>query len=489
MPPVTTSTDVPAAPGAIPAAAWRTLAITSMVSFMVSLEITVIALARGEIAAAFPDASASTLSWVITAYNIGVASLLLPFGWASDRFGRRRIFLAGVAVFAIGSAASGLANSVEVLIAARVVQSIGGAMQFPAGLALLLTAFPIERRQLGIGIWGAMGGLAAALGPSLGALLVDGFGWRAVFLINVPVAIGVLIVAPRWLTESVGEGVPDRVDLISVPLAAIGVGAIVFAIVQGETWGWTHGGVAGSLVVGAILIAVFVVRSRRHPEPLFDLSLLRRRSYAVGNLGGLCFTVGFFAWLVTFPEFIQRTWDWSVLRTGFAIAPGPMIAAVVSPVAGRMADRIGNGPILVVGGVSGAIGGALHLAFTGTEPEYLTAILLPGLFIGVSAGCSFAMLVGATMRDVPPPQFGMGGAGRTTIFQLSIAVGVAIAITLVGEPRSADEFLDGMQRVWWMATALWAAQALVFATLFPSVDDGAPAVSTAAATRAAPPSR
>ncbi|MEL6892271.1 MAG: MFS transporter [Actinomycetota bacterium] len=462
-----------AAGQAIHAGAWRTLAITSMVSFMVSLEITVIALARSEIAGAFPDASAGTLSWVITAYNIGVASLLLPFGWAADRFGRRRVFLAGVATFAVGSILSGVANSVGLLIAARVMQSIGGAMQFPAGLALLLTAFPIARRQLGIGIWGAMGGLAAALGPSLGALLVDGFGWRAVFLINVPVAIAVLFVAPRWLEESVGDGVPDRVDLVSVPLAALGVGAFVFAIVQGESWGWGSGGVVGSLVAGVALIALFVARSRRHPEPLFDLSLLRMQTYAIGNIGGVCFTVGFFAWLVTFPEFIQRTWDWSVLRTGFAIAPGPMIAAFVSPITGRLADRIGNGPILVAGGVTGAIGGVTHVVFTGTEPDYLLGILLPGCFIGIAAGCSFAMLVGATMRDVPPFQFGMGGAGRTTIFQLSIAVGVAVSITLIGEPNSPDEFLDGIRRVWWMAVALWAVQAVVFAVAFPAKDDRA----------------
>ncbi|MFT7650351.1 MAG: MFS family permease, partial [Candidatus Poriferisodalaceae bacterium] len=157
----------------IPKAAWRTLAITSIVGFMVSLEITVISLARAEIAEAFPNSSPSTLSWVITAYNIGVASLLLPSGWTADRHGRKRLFLWGLGVFVVGSFLSGVAPSAELLIAARVLQSIGGALQFPAGLALLLTAFPIQRRQMAIGIWGAMGGLAAAVGPSLGALLVD----------------------------------------------------------------------------------------------------------------------------------------------------------------------------------------------------------------------------------------------------------------------------------------------------------------------------
>lgn len=451
----------------IPSSAWKTLAITSMVGFMVSLEITVISLARDEIAQAFPSASPSELSWVITAYNIGVASLLLPSGWTADRYGRRRLFLWGLGIFAVGSTLAGVAPSSSLLIAARVLQSIGGALQFPAGLALLLSAFPVQRRQMAIGIWGAMGGLAAALGPSLGALLVDGFGWRAVFLINVPVALGALIVGPKWLAESVGESVPGRVDLVSVPLASLGVGAIILGIVQGNSWGWGSLGTLGAFGAGVFLIAVFVVRSRTHPVPLFDLALLRLRSYSVGNIGGVFFVVAFFGWLVTFPEFIQRTWDWSVLKTGFAIAPGPMVSTIISPLTGRLADRIGNAPILTVGGVTGVAGMALHLALTDTEPAYVTGILLPALLIGVSAGCSFAMLVGASMRDVQPAQFGMGGAGRTTIFQLSIAVGVAVAITLIGRPVSPSEFLDGIQNVWMLSLVMFALQAVTFGVLFP----------------------
>ena len=155
--------------------AWITLAITAAASFMVSLEITIISLALPDIRAAFPDASESALSWIITGYNIGVASLLLISGWLADRFGRKRVFLFGLAVFALGSLMAGAANSAELVIASRIVQSIGGAAQFPAGLALLLPAFPLAKRQLAIGTWGAMGGLAAAVGPSVGALLVDGF--------------------------------------------------------------------------------------------------------------------------------------------------------------------------------------------------------------------------------------------------------------------------------------------------------------------------
>jgi EmrB/QacA subfamily drug resistance transporter len=459
------------APGDRPAigsrAAWRTLFVTSLVTFMVSLEITIIALALPEIRVAFPDASESTLSWAITAYNIGVASLLLVAGWAADRFGRKRLFLVGIAVFGLGSLGAGLAVNAPMLIAMRALQSIGGALQFPSGLALLLPAFPPERRQAAIGVWGAMGGLAAAVGPSLGALLVDGFGWRAVFLINVPVAVFAIWRGRAWLAESRGEGVPARVDVVSVPLASLGVGAVILGIVEGGSWGWVSGGTLTAYAIGLALIAVFLVRSRRHPAPLFDLGLFRKRSFTIGNVGGIVFVVAFFGWLVLLPTYVQNVWGWSVLQTGFAIAPGPMVSVVVSPLVGRLADRIGNGPILTVGGLAGAAGMTLHLLLTGTEPSYVTGLLLPELLVGVSAGCSFAMLVGATMRDVPPRQFGMGGAGRTTIFQLSVALGIAVAVAIVGRPAGPAEALRNIQASWRLALACFLVQAAVFAFAFP----------------------
>ena len=464
------------------AAAYRTLFVTSLVGFMVALEITVIALARDEIAQAFPDASAAMLSWVITAYNIGVASVLLPAGWLADRFGRRKVFLWGLAVFAVGSMLSGFASSAELLITARVVQSLGGALQFPSGLALLLTAFPIERRQMAIGVWGAMGGLAAALGPSVGALLVDALGWRSVFLINVPVALMALVLGPTWLTESRGEGVARRVDLVGVPLASIGVGAFLLAIVQASDWGWTSPATLASLAVGAVLLGLFVLRSQRHSAPLFDLGLFRLRSYLVGNLGTVTFATAFFAWLIVLPEFLQRAWGWSVLRSGFAIAPGPMVSSMLAPIAGRFADRYGPRPLLVVGGLMGVTSAAMHLAWTGTDSSFVMGLLIPGVVMGLCAACGFAPLVGATMRDVPPPRFAMAGAGRTTIFQLSVALAVAAAIGIVGRPASPTEFLGGMRWVWLLSLVLFAAQALLFATAY-SRRDGVPVAPARAMTQ------
>lgn len=451
--------------------AWRTLAITSVVVFMVSLEITVIALALPEIRDAFPSSSDATLSWILTSYNIGVASLLLLSGWWADNAGRKKVFLIGLACFALGSVLASIAPSIELLIVGRVVQSVGGAIQYPAGLALLLPAFPPERRQTAIGVWGAMGALAAAVGPSFGAILVDLFGWRSTFAINVPVAILALILGRAWLIEAKGEVPGGRVDALSVPLASIGVGAILLGIVQAEQWGPGSPAQIGTIVLGIVLIAAFVLRSRSHPAPLFDLALMRLPSFRIANLGMAAFTIAFFAWLVTLPSFIQDYWGWSVLQTGFAIAPGPLVAMVTSPPLGRLADRIGPAPVLMLGGISGAFGLILQRIVFSLEPNYLLMVLLPGAFIGVAAGSSFAMLVAAAMRDVPPPQFGMAGAGRTTLFQLMIAVGIALGFGLTVGADSPADALDRIQRLWIVCAALYACEFLIFWKRYPRADD------------------
>jgi len=445
----------------------RTLFITSLVGFMVAMEITIISIARNQIAAAFPDAEAATLSWVITAYNIGVASLLLPAGWMADRYGRKKVFLWGLIAFIFGSLLSGVASTPSLLIAARVVQSIGGAAQYPAGLALLLAAFPIEHRMRAIGVWGAVSGLAAALAPSLGALLIEGFGWRAVFLINVPVALVALIAGRNWLRESKGDEVSERVDLVSVPMASLGIGALLVGLVQGGSWGWTSPVTLVCFLAGIVMLTAFFARSVAHPEPLFDLDLFRIRSYAVANVGSVFFLVAFFSWIIVLPEFIQETWGWSVLKSGFAIAPGPVVSTILSVTNGRLADRIGPQRILVVGGCAGALGLFLHIAYTGEDPSFFLGLFVPNLTMGVAAGCSFAMLVGASMSEIAPQRFGMAGAGRTTVFQLSIAIGAGLAVTLVGDPTDSGAALEAMRRVWLVGAFCCLLQALLFLFVFP----------------------
>ncbi len=450
----------------IPAQAWITLVVISAAVMMVSMELSVIALALPAIREAFDNPSPAALSWVVSAYSITVAALLLLSGWLADRYGRKRLFLTGLAVFVVGSLGSAAALNLPMLIASRAVQALGGAMQFPAGLALLLTTFPRSRHQFAIGAWGAAGGLAAALGPTLGALLLEGLGWRSVFYINVPIAVAGLVIGTRNLVESKGENVAQRVDVIGVPLASIGVGVLILGIVEGEAWGWSSAPVIGSFALGALLITAFVKWSLYHPATLFDLKLLRIRSYALGNLGSLFFCMGFFAMLFPLPTFIQDVWGWSAIQTGFAIAPGPLVSFVASPIAGRIADRIGNAPILTLGAVSGMAGIGLWLFTMSVSPSF-GLLLVGNLLVGLAAGTGFAQLTGAAMRDIPPSEYAMAAAGRTTFFQMSVALAIAVAFAVIGNPAGPEATLSAYRAAWVLCVCGYACNFVLFAFVYP----------------------
>ena len=215
------------------------------------------------------------------------------------------------------------------------------------------------------------------------------------------------------------------------------------------------------------MLVTFFRRSLVHPEPLFDLGLFRIRSFAIANLGSVFFLVAFFSWIIVLPEFIQETWGWSVLQSGFAIAPGPVVSTILSVTNGRLADRIGSQRILVVGGCLGVVGLLLHIAYTGEEPSFFLGLLVPNLMMGAAAGCSFAMLVGASMSEIAPARFGMAGAGRTTVFQLSIAIGAGLAINLVGDPQDSSSAVDAMRRVWLVGVFCFVVQSVLFSFVFP----------------------
>ena len=452
----------------VPRSAWLTLAVVSVAVFMVAMELTIIALALPEIRAALAGTTPALLSWVVNAYSIVVAALLLLSGWLADRYGRRRVFRAGLVIFAAGSVAAGASVSIEMLIAARGLQAIGGSMQYPAGMALLLEAFPRSRHQMAIGAWGAMGGLAAAVGPAIGAGLIEAFGWRAVFYVNVPAALTALVVGAWALPRSPGQATRGEVDLIGVPLAALGVGAVILGIVQGETWGWGAPATLAAFAAGTLLVAAFSLRSRHHPAPLFDLDLLRIRSFALGNLGSLFFALGFFSLLVPLPSFIQDVWGWTPLETGLAYSVGPMVSFFVAPQAGRLADRIGNAPLLTAGSLCG-MAGLLWLVLTISAEPSLGRLLVATVLVGMSAGTGFSQLVGAALRDIPPERYAMATAGRTTFFQLSVAFAIAVAFALIGQPAGAAAAAEvaAYKNVWLMCAGGYLCNFVLFAFIYP----------------------
>jgi EmrB/QacA subfamily drug resistance transporter len=275
---------------------WQVLLVTSVGVFMTFLDVTIVNIAFPDIRESFPDSSLAQLSWILTAYAIVFAAALVPAGRLADRFGRRRFFFLGLLLFLAASVVCGASNSVELLIGARAAQALGGAMLVPASLALVLPEFPLERRATATALWGATGAVAAAAGPSLGGLLVDWQGWRAVFYVNLLIGLPALIPARRLLRESY-EPQAILPDALGALLLAGGVGALALGIVEGPDWRWESARVVGVFVASALLLGLFLWRSSRHPA-VVELSLFRVRSFAVANAGGFVFALGFYALLL-----------------------------------------------------------------------------------------------------------------------------------------------------------------------------------------------
>jgi EmrB/QacA subfamily drug resistance transporter len=418
--------------------AWQTLFITSVSMFLVSMDVTIVSVALPNIEKDFSGTSAATLSWVFTAYNVTFAALLLLAGKLGDRWGRKRAFQAGLLMFMGASILAATAPTSGVLIGARTLQAAGSALIYPASLALLLLEFPSTRRSMAIGVWGGIAGLGAALGPTLGAMLVEWAGWRWVFFINVPFVLTSFITGIVVLRESKGDDGSERFDPIAVPLAAISVGLLVLGVVQGGPWGWTDPKVIGSFVGAAVLFPIFIWRSATHPHPLLDLDLFRLRSFSAGCAAQALFVGSFFGWLVLMPSFLENVWGYSPLAAGFALALSPVLSAIISPIAGRAADRVGHRGLVVGGALASAVGIMWWILAIEKTPAYWTDVVPGMILMGVGGGTGFATLTGGIMRDVPARFYSMAGAARSTVFQLGSAMGIAIAVALLGAPAEGE---------------------------------------------------
>jgi EmrB/QacA subfamily drug resistance transporter len=425
---------------------WKVLLVTAVAVFMSFLDVTIVNIAFPDIRASFPDSSLSRLSWILNAYAIVFAAALVPAGRLADRFGRRRFFFLGTFVFLAASVLCGAAGSVEMLIAGRAVQAIGGAMLVPASLGLLLPEFPLERRATATALWGATGAVAAAAGPSLGGVLVDWQGWRAVFFVNLLIGIPALVPARRLLRES---REPQTVfpDALGSLMLAAGVGALALGIVKGPEWGWSSGRVLGSFAAGALLLAAFVLRSARHRAPVFELSLFRVRSFAVANAGGFVFAFGFYALLLCNVLFLTGVWGYSILRAGVALTPGPLMAALFAPIGGRLSDRFGQRVVAVPGSLLFACGALLFALGTGAEPAYLTEFLPANVLGGAGIGLTFAGFGSAAVAELPRNRYSTGGAISNCTRQIGGVLGVSTLIVVLGTP-SAGDALHVFHRAW-----------------------------------------
>jgi EmrB/QacA subfamily drug resistance transporter len=329
--------DVPVAPRA-----WAGLAVVAAAAFVVSLDTMVLYVAFGDIRRAFPDVTAASLSWVLSGYTIVIAAGMIGAGRWADRLGRRRVFLAGVALFSVASAICAAAPTVGLLVAGRLLQGVGAAALTPASLALILEAFPKSRVPQAIALWGAAGALAAALGPTIGGLFIEAWGWRSVFVVNVPFGIAAAILGLRLLDESreaQGSLSPDLVGTATVTIAVV---LLALGIVQSEEWGWRDLRTVGALGGGLALVGGFIARCATVPNPVLALELFSERGFRWANLAQLLYGTGFTIMFFGNVQFLGDVWGYSPLRAGLAMAPGPLVVFLLAPRFGKLAGGSGS---------------------------------------------------------------------------------------------------------------------------------------------------
>jgi EmrB/QacA subfamily drug resistance transporter len=417
---------------------WRVTAVVCTGMFMSSLDLFIVNIAFPSIRRDFGGASVTSLSWILSAYAIVFAALLVPAGRWADAYGRKRVFLAGLAVFVAASAGCAAAPSVGALTAARAVQAIGGAFMMPTSLGLMLPEFEPRERAAAIGIWAAAGGLAAASGPPLGGLLVQ-LDWRLVFLVNIPVGLIGLAFGRRLLREHREPGAP-RPDVLGAAGFTIAVAALVLAIVEGQTWGWASGRTLVLLaVVPAVLIAIWR-RSVHHASPVVDPEMLRVRSFALALVGSILFYAGFGAMLLGGVLFLTGVWHEGALTAGLMLAPGPVLAATFSVVSSRLAGRVGFRALGVFGTLLVSAAAIWWILRIGNAPSYPTTYLPGMLLTGTGVGFTIPILTGAGVSSLAPERFATGVAVITMGRQVGSALGVAIlvAVLATGASTAAD---------------------------------------------------
>jgi EmrB/QacA subfamily drug resistance transporter len=467
-----------ASPGAV-------LAIVSAGVVMASLDLFIVNVALPDIARDFGARGLGGLSWVLNGYAIVYAALLVLFGRLADRRRRELGFLAGVALFTAASAACGAAATVPMLVAFRVLQAAGAALLTPTSLGLVLATTAPERRHGAVRAWTAIGGLAAALGPVAGGLLVA-VSWRLVFLVNVPIGIAALAVGWRRLPRVPGHPGPAP-GALGAALVTAGVAALTLGLVQGGGWGWGSARTLGVLAGSLVLLALFVAHCARARAPLVDRSLFRSRPFTGASAVALLFSAAFGAMLLSIVLWQQDVWGWSALRTGLATAPGPLMVPLFAfVVAGRLIGRLGPGRVIALGSAIFAAGIAWWALAAGPRPDYAGGMLGGMLLTGVGVGLTLPTMMATATSALPASAFATGSAVVNMLRQVGLAVGVAVLIAVLGPlPHSASAAQGAFERGWWVAAAVALAGGVVAAAALRS--RSAPMRLAAAAPAAPPP--
>ncbi len=410
------------------------LVIASLGAAVAFVDATIVNIAFPNIAKSFPGTSISSLSWILNAYNIVFAAFLVAAGRIADLLGRRRMFIFGLELFTAASVLCAIAPSVGLLVAFRVVQALGAAFLVPASLALVLNAFPPDRRSHGVALLSAVAAAAAGLGPSLGGLLVAASDWRLVFLVNLPIGVAAVLLARRRLVESRTPGRRRMPDVLGALLFALAIASLVLAVVKGQEWGWGSPRIVAAFAVAVVLGAIFIRRCAHHRSPIIDLSLLRIRTFTAANTATIVVAAGFYGYTLTNVLFLTGVWRYSVLQAGLALTPGPFVAAAVAGPTSRLVARIGPRPVLVVGGLFWGAAVLWYVKRAGLHPEFLSVWLPGSVMLGIGAGTVFPNLSAVAVASAPGDSFGTATGLNSVARQVGAALGVAIVVAIIGMP-------------------------------------------------------
>jgi EmrB/QacA subfamily drug resistance transporter len=444
-----------------------TFAITSLALFMVVLDNLVVTMALPSIRADLGGGLAD-LEWTVNAYTLMFAVLLLTGAALGERFGRRRLFAIGLAIFTGGSAAAALAPSLELLIAARALQGAGGALVMPLSLTLLSAAFPAERRGLALGAWSGVSGLAVGLGPIVGGAVVEGVSWQWIFWLNVPIGALTLPLALWRLSESRGSA--GRLDLAGLALAGLGLLGLVYGLVRGNQAGWASGQVVLPLVAGAALIAAFVGWELRASAPMLPMRFFRSRAFAATNGVTFLMYLGLFGSVFLLSQYLQTAHGYSPLEAGIRTLPWTAMPLFVAPVAGALSDRIGGRPLMIAGLALQATALAWIAAIASPTAPYLE--LVPGFAAaGVGMALVFAPISNVVLGAVRPDEAGPASGANNAIRELGGVFGIAVLAAIfntAGSYATPHAFVDGLAPAVFAGAAVMALAGLV-AVLVPGL--------------------
>lgn len=457
------------------------LVITSVAGFMAALDNLVVTTAlpsiREDLGGALHD-----LEWTVSAYTLTFAVLLMFGAALGDRFGRRRLFTVGLAVFTGASAAAALAPGLDALIAARAVQGVGAAIMMPLTLTLLTAAVPQAKRGMAYGIWGAVNGLAVASGPLIGGTLTEHVSWQWIFWLNVPLGLALLPLARLRLAESHAPGA--RLDAVGTLLASGGLFGIVYALVRGPIDGWSSATVLVSLSAGVVLLGGFVRHGMRHKAPMLPMRLFRSRAFAGINAASLLMFLGMFGSIFLLSQYMQGVLGYSPTEAGLRMLPWTGMPMLISPLAGYLSDRIGGRPVVAAGLFLQAVGLAWYAVVVAPDATYTAQ--LPALIIsGVGMSLYFAPASNLVMSSVRPQEQGIASGANNALREVGGALGIAVMSSIFSAQGGYDsgwDFVNGLEPALWVGSAV-VALAAVAALCIPSArrtagGAGAPAAAS-----------